>query len=100
MQGESVFGPAKTDRDDHFEEQAMSSLSLTLSRPRFSLSRIAGCVWRLILALELAMQVRRERRMLLALDDRALKDVGFRHGDAQVEAQRSFWDLPVDRLRV
>jgi uncharacterized protein YjiS (DUF1127 family) len=94
------FGPAKTDRDDHFEEQAMSSLSLTLSRPRFSLSRIAGRVWRLILALELAMQVRRERRMLLALDDRALKDVGFQNGDAQVEAQRSFWDLPVDRLRV
>jgi uncharacterized protein YjiS (DUF1127 family) len=80
------------------EEQAMSSLSAALSRPWFGLSRFAGYVGRLVLALELAMQVRRERRMLAALDDRALKDVGFQRGEAQVEAQRSFWDLPNDRL--
>jgi hypothetical protein len=55
--------------------------------------------WRLPLALGVAMKVRRERRMLLGLDDRALKDMGFDRGTAHSEAQRSFWDVPVDRLR-
>jgi uncharacterized protein YjiS (DUF1127 family) len=56
-------------------------------------------VSRLPLALGVALKVRRERRMLLRLDDRALKDMGFNRGDAHVEAQRSFWDIPIDRLR-
>jgi uncharacterized protein YjiS (DUF1127 family) len=77
----------------------MSSISLTLSRPRSGLSRLVRHVGQLVLRVELAMQVRRERRMLSALDDRALKDVGFQRNQAQVEAQRSFWDLPADRLR-
>lgn len=78
----------------------MSSLSATLSRPWSGLSRLACYARGRFLVFELAMQVRRERRMLAALDDRVLKDVGFQRGEAQVEAQRSFWDLPVDRLRV
>jgi uncharacterized protein YjiS (DUF1127 family) len=77
----------------------MSSIALVLSRPWFSLSRIAGHVRRIILAFGLARQVRRERRMLLSMDDRALQDVGFNRGDAYAEAHRSFWDVPVDRLR-
>jgi uncharacterized protein YjiS (DUF1127 family) len=56
-------------------------------------------VWRLALAVGVALRVRRERRMLLRLDDRALKDMGFDRGRAHSEAQRSFWDVPVDRLR-
>ena len=56
-------------------------------------------VWRLPLALGVALKVRSERRMLLRLDDRALKDMGFNRSDAHIEAQRSFWDIPVDRLR-
>jgi uncharacterized protein YjiS (DUF1127 family) len=36
---------------------------------------------------------------LLIMDDRALKDVGFSRGDAQAEAHRSFWELPIDRVR-
>lgn len=56
-------------------------------------------VWRLPFAVGVALKVRRERRMLLRLDDRALKDMGFNRGDAHVEAQRSFWDVPIDRLR-
>jgi uncharacterized protein YjiS (DUF1127 family) len=55
--------------------------------------------WRLPLALSVALKVRRERRMLLRLDDRALKDMGFDRGAAYSEAQRPFWDIPVDRLR-
>jgi uncharacterized protein YjiS (DUF1127 family) len=54
----------------------------------------------LILALELALEIRSERRMLLSMDDRALKDIGFNRGDAYAEAHRSFWDIPVDRLRL
>jgi uncharacterized protein YjiS (DUF1127 family) len=79
----------------------MSSFPATLSRlrPQSGLFRFAGYLWRLMLAVELAVQVRRERRMLAALDDRALKDVGFQRGEAQVEAQKSFWDLPADRMR-
>lgn len=78
----------------------MSSISLTLSRPRSGLSRIVRRIGQFIVRLELAMQVRAERRMLSALDDRALKDVGFQRGEVEIEAQRSFWDLPTDRLRI
>jgi uncharacterized protein YjiS (DUF1127 family) len=65
-------------------------------RRRFAL---AQRFWRLSLALGVALKVRRERRMLLALDDRVLKDIGFDRGTAHGEAQRPFWDVPVDRLR-
>jgi uncharacterized protein YjiS (DUF1127 family) len=57
-------------------------------------------LWQLASALGVALKVRRERRMLLSLDERALKDVGFSHSEASVEASRSFWDIPVDRLRL
>jgi uncharacterized protein YjiS (DUF1127 family) len=55
---------------------------------------------RLASAVSVALKVRSERRMLLSLDDRALKDVGFSHSEASTEASRSFWDIPVDRLRL
>jgi uncharacterized protein YjiS (DUF1127 family) len=46
-----------------------------------------------------ALAVRAERRALMALDESALKDMGFNKGQAQHEYGRSFWDVPVDRLR-
>jgi uncharacterized protein YjiS (DUF1127 family) len=52
----------------------------------------------LMRALELALQVRRERRILLGMDDRTLKDMGL-NGVAYAEANRPFWDVPADRLR-
>ena len=52
---------------------------------------------RIFAALELAIAVRRERRMLRALDARALKDLGL-NGRADAESSRAFWDLPRDRL--
>ena len=77
----------------------MRNIALPLARPGFSLGRIAGQIWRLIVSFELALRVRRERRLLASLDERTLKDIGFNRGDAGAEAGRSFWDVPVDRLR-
>ncbi len=52
---------------------------------------------RAFLTLERALTVWRERRMLLELNDHALKDLGIGRGDAYAEASRSIWDLPCDR---
>jgi uncharacterized protein YjiS (DUF1127 family) len=80
-------------------ELVMSSIALTRSRPVLGRSRLVAGTQHLVAVLQLALQVRRERRALLALDDAALKDVGFNRLDAHAEAQRSFWDVPADRLR-
>lgn len=47
-----------------------------------------------------ALAVRAERRALIALDEWALKDMGFNKGQAHCEANRTFWDVPADRLRI
>jgi uncharacterized protein YjiS (DUF1127 family) len=62
------------------------------------IARTGARIARLIGAIELALQVRRERRILLAMDDRMLKDLGL-NGIAYTEASRPFWDVPIDRLR-
>ena len=41
-----------------------------------------------------ALRVRRERRLLLQLDEHMLKDLGLSAADAYAEANRSFWDVP------
>jgi uncharacterized protein YjiS (DUF1127 family) len=56
-------------------------------------------VARLLRRLAVAFAVARERRALMALSDDALKDIGLSRADAYCEGTRSFWDLPVDRLR-
>lgn len=40
------------------------------------------------------LAVARQRRHLMKLDDRLLKDVGISRADAEREAARKFWDLP------
>ena len=62
------------------------------------LARTGARIAHLMGALELALQVRRERRTLLGMDDRTLKDMGL-NGAAYAEANRPFWDVPTDRLR-
>jgi uncharacterized protein YjiS (DUF1127 family) len=54
---------------------------------------------RAICVLALALRVRQERRALLGLDERALKDIGYSHCDAWAEAHRPFWDVPPARRR-
>lgn len=76
----------------------MWSIARTLSAHRPGVERGAGRISHLISVLELALEVRRERRMLLSMDDHALKDIGFNRGAAYAEAHRSFWDIPRDRL--
>jgi uncharacterized protein YjiS (DUF1127 family) len=72
---------------------------LPLARPGLSPGRVFGRIWNAMVALELAIRVRRERQLLANLDRRTLKDIGFSSTDAYAEAGRSFWDVPVDRLR-
>lgn len=40
------------------------------------------------------VRVRAERRSLMALDDRMLKDIGLSRGQAENEAGRSIFDVP------
>ncbi|HRK19555.1 MAG TPA: DUF1127 domain-containing protein [Hyphomicrobiaceae bacterium] len=40
-----------------------------------------------------ALAIRRQRRALMALDDRMLADIGLSQADAWQEAHRSFFDL-------
>jgi uncharacterized protein YjiS (DUF1127 family) len=44
-------------------------------------------------------EVARQRRALLALDERLLKDIGITRADAEREASRPFWDLAQERWR-
>jgi uncharacterized protein YjiS (DUF1127 family) len=44
-------------------------------------------------------EVARQRRALLALDERLLKDIGITRADAEREAGRPFWDRGQERWR-
>jgi uncharacterized protein YjiS (DUF1127 family) len=44
----------------------------------------------------ICLDVARQRRRLLALDESALKDIGRSRVDAFREANRGFWDIPED----
>ena len=78
----------------------MPSITRAPWRPRLDLAHMGDRIRHLIVVLELASQIWRERRMLLGMDDRALGDIGFSRGDAYAEAYRSLWDIPRDRLHL
>lgn len=40
------------------------------------------------------LEVARQRRQLLTLNNRTLKDIGISRVDALREAERDFWDIP------
>lgn len=60
--------------------------------------RLAAGVRRLMFVVDLALEVRRERRNLLRMNDQALKDIGMSRNQVYAEAHRSLWDIPGDRL--
>jgi uncharacterized protein YjiS (DUF1127 family) len=45
-----------------------------------------------------ALTTRRQRRALMALDDRQLSDIGLSRSQAYCEAAKPFLDVPRDRL--
>ena len=61
------------------------------------ISRTGRRISQFLSVLELALQVRRERRDLAAMDERTLKDLGL-NGNAYKEASRPFWDVPRERV--
>jgi len=75
----------------------MSDIRPVIARLGGGIARTGRRIAHLVAALELAIQVRRERRILLAMDERMLKDLGL-HGIAYAEASRPFWDVPRERL--
>ena len=72
-------------------------ITLAPCRRMGGLTRLGERVGCLIDRIELALQARQGRRILLGLDDDALKDLGLSRGDAYAEATRPVWDLPIDR---
>jgi uncharacterized protein YjiS (DUF1127 family) len=71
----------------------MSNIVLQPPGPERGLESFGQRIGRLLDAIELAIQVRRERRMLLGLNDHALKDLGLDRGNAYAEATRACWDI-------
>lgn len=63
-------------------------------------TRVPGHVgWTSLIArLETMWQVYKERHALKSLDERMLNDLGINRGQADVEANRSFFDLPDNRI--
>ena len=47
-----------------------------------------------LLWIEAMFRTLRERRALMRLDDRGLKDIGLSRADADREGSRPFWDVP------
>lgn len=58
-------------------------------------ARLARRLWRLLV---LMVQVAQERRLMRALDDRMLADLGLSREALRREARRSVWDVPAERL--
>lgn len=48
----------------------------------------------LLRGLTMLFAVRRQRKALNALDDKALEDIGLTRPEAEAEARRRFWDAP------
>jgi uncharacterized protein YjiS (DUF1127 family) len=75
----------------------MHKTDACLQRPATINPSSGGWLQRITSRLRAWDNVARERHELLALDARALRDIGIGREDAQREAQRPFWDLPERR---
>jgi uncharacterized protein YjiS (DUF1127 family) len=76
----------------------MARLAFPLSASGSAGAGFVRVIWRAFLTLELALQVRKERRTLQQLGEAGLKDIGLTRADVAAEWNRPFWDVPVDRL--
>ncbi len=66
-----------------------------LSAPRSHILGLSHLGWQRVACHFLTcLDVARQRRQLLALNERALKDGGISGADAVREAHRGFWDIP------
>jgi uncharacterized protein YjiS (DUF1127 family) len=81
------------------EQKTMAHLAFPRTNSAGIAAGFAGWIARAFLTLEVALQVRKERRSLQQLGDAGLKDIGLSRADVAAEWHRSFWDLPIDRLR-
>lgn len=69
---------------------------LQIQRWSFPVGLLRGVAW-FGRMLRLCLQVQRERRLLLSLDERTLKDIGLSRVDALREGTRGFGDLAPER---
>ena len=76
----------------------MSNIALVRLRSWHGLAQFGRGLSAVVIGLELALQVRRERRMLAGLSDAMLKDIGLTRADVDCEARRALWDVPADRV--
>lgn len=70
-------------------EHAPHIFRLAVPRLGMRTRLIEAVVW-----VEAVLRTLAERRRLIALDDRALSDIGVSRADAHAEWSRPFWDLP------
>jgi uncharacterized protein YjiS (DUF1127 family) len=63
--------------------------------PRASSTGVLRQIGQWVAHVRTAMTVARERRQLMQLDDRMLRDIGIGRSEAYAEASRSFGDLPI-----
>jgi uncharacterized protein YjiS (DUF1127 family) len=75
----------------------MTNIALARTRSRRGSVQFGRRISQLFLSIELALQVRRERRMLAGLSDGMLKDVGLTRADVHQETGRALWDMPAER---
>ena len=79
---------------DEMKESAMKKY--TTSRPLYRNRSFVGAILK---SIKFGMSVQTERKDLLKLDNDRLRDIGVSCKDALREAQRSFADLPLERVQ-
>jgi uncharacterized protein YjiS (DUF1127 family) len=79
------------------EEHIMSPIAIARTRHQRGTVQFGRRLSQLFLSIELALQVRRERRSLAGLSDGMLKDLGLTRADVANESGRAIWDVPPDR---
>jgi uncharacterized protein YjiS (DUF1127 family) len=79
------------------EERIMSPIAIARTRHQRGAVQFGRRLSQLFLSIELALQVRRERRMLADLSEGMLKDLGLTRADVAGESGRAIWDVPADR---